>query len=728
LVGDEIEAAPKSTVSGWHTKGLERLAETFLQREKNLSAQNAEPSALLDPDLGVSASEEAKSSYARLLQHPIFMAYRQYHREFWLGLAFIIIIFVGWKSWRILSLYRAFKQDVSQFQVLVTEDVSLEALSDVGPLLTKTREDVLALQRHIAPFGWAGRLVGWLPVYGGDLAYAEPLLDLAAGLVIAGDEAYQGLSPLLDELQSGGQRPPIPAILDTLDQAQPRFEIAQQFADQALAARDQIRIERLSAKTRPYLEKIDPFLPLLGEGMAALQVLPKLAGAGEYGPQTYMLLIQNEDELRATGGFITGVGTVTIERGNIISFVVEDSYAFDDFSKLYPAPPWQFQEFMLGGAWLLRDSNWSPDFPTTATWSEHFYAYSSGHSVNGVLAMGQQVMRLLLTVLGPIELEGTNELITAENVVDYIRFARGTDLTDEEWNEAWDNRKDFMAPLAQALLSKILEDPDVDWFALGKIMLQVLDERYVLVQIDDPTIGAIIKKQGWDGALYPRAGDFIMVVDSNLGFNKANAAAKTEIKYQVDLTNFENLYAKLSLTHQNPTKGDEPCIHGSYNTQDYAGLIARCYWNYVRVYTLADAELLEATPHLIPGEWLLGEKDLPARVDVLDNKGIVIENPKGLQAYGTMVVVPLTEERHTSFDFALPGTVLIQNKDDTWTYHLHVQKQAGTSAVPFMLSVNLPDGARIINAEPQGVVQGNHWQADLKILTDLDISLTWKSP
>src|SRR5213596_1610256 len=56
-----------------------------------------------------------------------------------------------------------------------------------------------------------------------------------------------------------------------------------------------------------------PFLGLLGrlpEVGALLRLAPGLAGLDR--PKTYLILVENEDELRATGGYITAAGTVTV--------------------------------------------------------------------------------------------------------------------------------------------------------------------------------------------------------------------------------------------------------------------------------------------------------------------------------------------------------------------------------------------------------------------------------
>ena len=51
----------------------------------------------------------------------------------------------------------------------------------------------------------------------------------------------------------------------------------------------------------------------LRDGLELAQALPSLLGADK--PAEYLLLAQNPDELRATGGFIGAVGVLTLDQG-----------------------------------------------------------------------------------------------------------------------------------------------------------------------------------------------------------------------------------------------------------------------------------------------------------------------------------------------------------------------------------------------------------------------------
>ncbi|MGB8214494.1 MAG: hypothetical protein WCE68_13130, partial [Anaerolineales bacterium] len=147
-----------------------------------------------------------------------------------------------------------------------------------------------------------------------------------------------------------------------------------------------------------------------------------------------------------------------------------------------------------------------------------------------------------------------------------------------------------------------------------------------------------------------------------------------------------------------------------------------CYWNYMRVYTASGTKLLQATPQFVPAIWTILEQDVPARVDDLSNDGIA-----GVQAFGTLQVVPGSQSLVTTFQFALPAGV-IQSSAGQSVYHLFVQKQPGTLAVPLTLRVHLPNNATVQAAPTGAVVQDQNifYQTDLQ--TDVTFEIVFSLP
>jgi hypothetical protein len=495
--------------------------------------------------------------------------------------------------------------------------------------------------------------------------------------------------------------------------AQPRFVEARKTFDQALAARDKVDVQRLSPEVRNLIvEKLDPILALTEDGLSVAASFPRLLGATNEGPKTYLLLIQNEDELRPTGGFIGAVGILTVKDGQIINLTFEDSYAFDDWSKPYPAAPWQLRHYMDIPVLTLHDSNWFADYPTTALYAEYLYALSRSHSVDGVIALDQHVVVLALEAIGPVEVEGAPYPITADNVIPYMRLAKNPpplEVRPQNWH-----RKAFINEIASALVKRILEEGDVPWNVLLGAMLRALDEKHLLLQIDDPAVTRVIARRDWDGSITPEQGDFLMVVDANVGYTKSNAVLDTSLFYDLDLTEQSSPKGMLAVTQTNNAPATITCLAGGKmegSTAEQTYPMELCYWGYLRVYKTPGTKLVESTPHGIPASQMLLERAVPTRVDYLNDY-----EPEKLWAFGTLVLVPAGQSVITKFEFALPVSVFSQASDAKHiVYKLKVQKQPGTQAVPLTIQIKLPKYA-IVTSAPSGAIQQG---SSLSLVTNL---------
>jgi hypothetical protein len=462
-----------------------------------------------------------------------------------------------------------------------------------------------------------------------------------------------------------------------------------------------------------------PFVPLLGRLSAAADLIklgPGLAGIDR--PKTYLLLVQNEDELRATGGYITAAGSVTVHYGRITNLAIEDVFAIDNLKLTYPRPPQPLQDYMDAPIWLLRDANWSPDFPSSAALADALYTATRKKPIDGVLAIDQASLRILLQAMGPISVEGFDTRIDAGNLVSMLRAAREPAAGQTVNYDWWLHRKDFMPTVARAMLHRAVW---ANWGALLNAALTALDERHVQIMLKDENAEKILAAHGWDGRLAPGAGDYLMLVESNVGFNKVNADEQSRLGYAVDLSAAGGPQATVTLSQSNPAAGQLPCQPGpNYGSGRYDDLIERCYWSYVRLYTPSGAVLQSATPHNVPGDWMLLGKPVTGTITLARGEN-------GTQSFGTLVVVPFSTTLTTTLQYQLAAGALT-TANGLSTYTLRLQKQAGTSALPVALSVRLPTGATLRSAPRGGRQADDTWRLDLALQESTTLQISYSLP
>jgi hypothetical protein len=630
---------------------------------------------------------------------------------------------MGSNGWQVYRGVLVIKGDFSDLEKLNISFSNLGTLEKVGSLLDKTHDDIEIVRGQVQPWLGLGKAFGWFPVYGGDLKYSGELLELGSDLTLAASQTDKTAFPVWQSIQASQGGLPAAVLAGELLKAQPAFSNSRETLGKALQVRQGINNNELSPSTRALLGRIDVYLSSFNDGLSLASSLPTLLGSGEAGPKTYLILIQNEDELRPTGGFITAVGKVVVADGRLVSWDISDSYSLDDINLAYPSAPWQLQSFMNVPIMTFHDSNWSPDFPTTVMWARYLYAYKNSTPLNGVIGIDQHVLKTLLSVTGPIYVDEINATVTADNVEQTMRMQKihpEVDQLDPNWS-----RKQFMTPITGALINKVSSGQGLSWEQLLKAITGELDQRHILVELDDPTLSKLLTERGWDDAVSRNDGDFLMAIDTNVGYNKTNAVVNSYLFYDVDLTDPIRPASNLAVVHHNSAQGPDGQCRQKSGVTDQSLLenmypIDRCYYDYLRVYLPAGTLLRNASPHAVShAAMIMLNEDVPPRVDVLD------ESLQGLQGFGTLLVVPMGQSLETDFQFNLPAGILTSDlKLRDLIYHLKVQKQAGTMATPITVRVHLPMGSKIGSVNPAGaVMDGNNLLFNLVLSADVNIRI-----
>jgi len=625
----------------------------------------------------------------------------------------IVLFALGMPLARLIFLVVALVVNVSTLQSLA-DTPSPTAIVSAGPTIQAARYDITALRNEAGFILRIGPALRSVPVIGPDLVYANNLLDMATEMVIAADETYSGLAPLMGAALGEANHPTPDQVLDFLTAAKPHFEQAQAAITNAQSARTAIPLDELSPIGQRLVNKTDRLLFLMRQGIAAINIAPALLGAD--GQKTYLMLIQNQDELRPTGGFLSAAGLLTIQRGDITSMDIKDSYAVGNYAIAdVPAP---LANYMENASLVFRDSNWSPDFPTSAALAVQLYKGDHPEAkIDGVIALDQTAISTLLKATGPLTIPNAPEPITSDNLSSYMRASWSTEPQEGVNYDWWLHRKDFIQDMAGALLKQLAHSP---WAAIGQAGTQALRERHITVWLTDESAAKLLAEQGWDGAIKHEAGDYLMVVEANIGFNKVNAIIQKQVDYAVDLSSLEAPTATATITDYDPAKGQPPCHHDpNYGSGQYAELINRCYWNYVRVYTGAEAKLLDATLHDIPGDWIMTGQPITGKIDVQ-------EGEHNTTSFGTLMITPFNATENTHFKYSLdPATVLSQH-DEIVEYSLNLQKQSGTQGVLTNVSVTLPPNSVLISAPSNGQLTGSQWATRFLLDEDMHFSLRFR--
>jgi hypothetical protein len=644
-----------------------------------------------------------------------------------------ILLLLGWLSWKAWTVYRSANS-------LIARQAEIEELMDGGwqaidpqaaeALVMGIRSDVTTLEQNIAFLTPILPYLSPLPKIG-PLADAAPyLLEMADAGTEAAAYGFRALKPALEELQTAeSDESMLPALLAAIADGRSDLAKTSLALDRLAEARAQISdVESLPWRVRTLLEKGDEWLPIGQDFSRIALVLPELAGFN--GPRRYLLLAQNEDELRPTGGFISGAGYLEVDDGQIVDLEFGDANLVDawevagkSFGKLtkpYDTPPEPLQEFMLLDLFLFRDANFWPDFAISGQKAMDLYAYGRDvPPLDGAIGIDQQFLKSLLNGLGPVSLPETGEQINSQNIISSLQ-------------EAWTlqdgvfERKAFLGLFAAAIQNRIQNGfNDIDPLYLANQLFYSLEQKDLQIYSRDPETAAILAANNWDGRLHQTDnGDVLMIVDTNMSYNKANSLIDRSATYDVQLASDGDVEAQLTVNHTHHGEpSDEICWQGVtdeyQNQESYKALIDKCYWNYMRIYVPEGSVLLEGPQHLIPGETWFGDYDIQRESETLS------EIP-GFTTFDSWMLLPRGEEISSQFRYTLPGSV-VREAGESYEYSLDILKQAGTRAQHVQVSVTIPAGKTILSASPTpAAVEGDTTIFALELDSDQTISLTYQ--
>jgi len=299
-------------------------------------------------------------------------------------------------------------------------------------------------------------------------------------------------------------------------------------------------------------KEIDTAITIMTQASPIIRLLPALAGHPS--ASDFLIIMQNNDELRPSGGFIGVYGLLNIYNGEINYLRTFDSYHLDmpSVGKWTMEPPSQIKAYMNVKNWYFRDSNWSPDWPTSAQKiQEIFHGISrvteqEAPDFTGVIGITPAFVADLLTLVGPIEVR--NEIFTPENLHELIQY--NVQVAYREQNiPQWD-RKEIINDLLAELKNRLFALEAKKLPALLDIFQNNILTKDVQMFFNNSNWQSIVYDLNADGAVQMTEKDYLLIVDANLAAFKTDAVIVKGIEYEVKSQAQGPAKASLTLSYQ----------------------------------------------------------------------------------------------------------------------------------------------------------------------------------
>jgi len=418
--------------------------------------------------------------------------------------------------------------------------------------------------------------------------------------------------------------------------------------------------------------KVSKFLPLEADTKKEIEAVGQLTEAllKKDGVQrTYLIMLQNNHELRPGGGFLGQYAIVKVKDGEIASLFVEDVNLLDQRITAKITPPYPLTRKLQLKRWQMRDSNFSPDFPTNAAKAEYFYRLAGGgQKFDGVIAVNATILDDALAITGPISVpfetfdyingkfvsRTTTETFTSENGVMRLEEAVEKKFLITESKdidvpaELKQKRKNVMKSLATELVKRIATIENIP--KAIELAKRELGEKNVMIFFKDPALQGIVTGVKWDGATNTDwSNDYLMLVDASLGSLKSDYFVDRRINYEVDFTG-EKPIATLTHTYKHRA------TYGDWRTSDYH--------SYLRAYVPKGSKLIERK--------LVGYP--------------LTDEAFGKTYFGVFVDAVMNRETPGMIKYELPDTIKEEG------YQLMIQKQSGVGTIPVSITIKKKDG------------------------------------
>lgn len=403
-------------------------------------------------------------------------------------------------------------------------------------------------------------------------------------------------------------------------------------------------------------EQFNGVTSLFVDAKPLLKQLPVILGKDD--EKTYLILFQNNNERRATGGFLTSYAFFNIKDGRIKIERSEDIYSMDAAISNHPKAPEEILTYHKGvSQFYVRDSNLSPDLPTSIKLFEDLYKKSSiDKSYDGIIMLDSKVLVDMLRIFGDTEVDGItfsaneDERCGCPQVI-YQLF----DLVDRPVNYVKTDRKGILGDLMYALFYKAIGfSPSKYWGTLAQQMYENLNEKHIMMNFKDKKLQDAAERVNFAGRIRMTDSDFLHVNGVNFAGAKSNLFVQEAIESKTTEKDGK-LYREVTITYKNPHP------HSDCNLERGGLCLNATLRNWVRIYVPKGSKL----------DQFVGSQTKVKTYDEFEKtvfEGFMTVEPKGLAK------VTVTYE--------LPSSITKKN------YSLLVEKQGGVEKDKQSLTVD----------------------------------------
>jgi hypothetical protein len=511
-------------------------------------------------------------------------------------------------------------------------------------------------------------------------------------LIVAGENISKAgvlVSDILKNLNNikSKEKDPNISYLEIFEENEEKLREARNFLDEAQERIEKVNINDVPSDKKDIFLKIKTTLPevnkILGQFLEQEKIIFDILGGN--GPRKYLFLFQNNQEMRATGGFIGSYGLLDIFNGKVRNFFIDGIYNPDGQLKEKIVPPTPIQK--ISANWSLHDSNWFPDFPKSAEKAIWFYEKTGGPTVDGVIAITPDVIQKMLEITGPINMEEYGVIIDKDNFIQEIQYEVELNY-DKELNQP----KKILSDLTPKVLERIISLENFsDISKVFDVLLESLNQKHILIYSRNWEVQEMLSESFWSGEILNTPNDYLSVINTNINGFKTDGVISEKIYHKSEIQNDGTIINTVKITREH-TGGDTP--YDWWN---------RVNANYMRVYVPKGSRLISAEGQTrefnsppLDYKALNFKKDSQIQMEedsiIIDEEsGTRIYDDSGKTVFANWTYVSPKEKVTIEYVYVLPFKIDVNFKNSVSNYSLLVQKQSGSFGSDFVSEIIYPD-------------------------------------
>lgn len=562
------------------------------------------------------------------------------------------------------------------------------AAADLADALTAfAQADEIVDQEHTL----LQSVVSVLPVVGPQLEGRKQLLQAGQHIALGNSYLIKGVGQLQTDKLSQTDR--LQIIGDHLRAAKPQYaEAMQAFASVSPAViptNQQQVFDEFRVLFAAFVDDLDE----LADVMDGLSLM---LGSDDF--KRYLVVFQNERELRATGGFVGSFAVCDVQKGKFFGCDIPGGGSYDLKGQLseHVKPPAPLQ--LVNGRWEFQDANWWSDFEASAKKMMWFYEKSRETTVDGVIAVNGDMLERFLDVVGPIVNEEFSVALNTENALETIQEKVELDYDKEE-----NKPKKIIGSLAEQFVSQLNTLETRDFMKLLAAMHDGANNKDVQLYMRDARVQKRFASFGWTGNILPTqvGQDYLHVVSANIQGQKSDEKIHQDVEHTAYVQPDGTVIAKTTLRKEHTGRPGEQ-FYGGQNI------------SYVRMYVPEGSVMLEGSGFSYPPEeafhvpesWYKDDPDIAIHErdeEIHLNTGTRITKQFGKTVFGNWMIAQPGQVEEVSITYQLPFRVALPDgSGKTWyeevldhasegsRYTFVAQSQSGVDA-DLRVSIYYPD-------------------------------------